>query len=604
MTTERNPITALLNKVENKILNRLLRSVSNIGVLEGWYDGWIAQEHLYDSDDKRDQKGDAFIDYILGRANITASIDDPDLFNAIPTEGSFIIVANHPLGGWDGLILTQQLRKIRPDLKVLTNEMLTLFPEFEDIFIGVDVFNEHRAAYNAKGMRNVAKHLSGGGALLVFPAGTVSAMSLPKFSVSDIAWTPMIVRLAKKYKAPVMPIYVDSKNSSGFYASGLLHHRFRTLLLPRAMASKSNNVIPLKIGAPIHYRDFARFDDDESATDFMRMCCELMDVQKPDVIEDQDSHLVAVQDSLNDDHIAEQIVKLSDYCLHARGDFEIYCAPYDALGDVMEQLSIVRERTFRAAKEGTGQSRDSDRFDPHYMHLFLWDKTAKKIAGGYRLAKTDEVYKNHQLDGLYSHSLFDYDAQFLKNMGQTIEVGRSFVALEYQRNPRALDMLWKGIGRFVAANTDYHTLFGCVSISREYSALAKAILTETFLENYGVDPNIKKRVKARTPIEKIKRPWSAKHIARLCDMPILNTLVGRIDGGKTIPVLIRHYLALNGRFISFTVNTGFNAALDGLIMVDLRTTEYKYLKRYMGEEAAKDFLQRYSIDHDQKLAAE
>jgi len=84
-------------------------------------------------------------------------------------------------------------------------------------------------------------------------------------------------------------------------------------------------------------------------------------------------------------------------------------------------------------------------------------------------------------------------------------------------------------------------------------------------------------------------PWTEDQIKNLSKIPILNKLVGRIDEGKSIPVLIRHYLALNGQFVSFTVNEGFNRSLDGLIIVDLRNTKEKYLKRYMGKEGLEKF---------------
>jgi len=486
------------------------------------------------------------------------------------------------------------------DLKVLTNEMLTLFPEFEHLFIGVDVLNPERKAYNAKGIRSVSKHLSGGGALLVFPSGTVSEMTLPFFKIEDAPWTQMITRLARKYKAPITPIFVESYNRTSFYLSGLVNKRLRTLLLPRAMYNKSNSEIPLHFGAPIPPQDLNRLNgagDDILPTHFIRMCCEVLGAPKQIT---QESNKLLTADPIKNDiapnDVTAHLSSLEDCMLYEQDNFALYSAPYDRLGPVMEQLSIERERTFRGVDEGTGKEIDSDHFDPHYMHLFLWDKEASKIAGGYRLGKTDEIYKAHGLDGLYSHSLFDYNADFLDKMGKTIEVGRSFVTHDYQKNPRALDMLWKGIGRFVAQNNEYHTLFGCVSISRQYSALAKAILTDTFLSHYGVEDSVKRNVKARTPISAIKTPWTGKQLARLCEIPVLNKLIGRIDSGKSIPVLIRHYLALNGRFISFTVNTGFNAALDGLIMVDLRTTNYKYLKRYMNEDGAKIFLERHEKD--------
>ena len=301
-----------------------------------------------------------------------------------------------------------------------------------------------------------------------------------------------------------------------------------------------------------------------------------------------------IQEDVSTDTIVAHIETLQDFRLYDQGVFSLYCVPYAQMGPVMTQLSIEREHTFRAADEGTGKELDSDQFDPHYMHLFIWDTEARKIAGGYRLGKTDEIARTLGLDGLYSHSLFDYDQDFLKMMDRSIEVGRSFVTAAYQRNPAALDLLWKGIGRYVAANPEYHTLFGCVSISRQYSRLASALLTETFLMNYGVDATVAQNIRARVPQRTMDKPWTTRQLASFSEIPIINKLVGRIDTGKSIPILIRHYLTLNGRFVSFTVNNQFNNSLDGLILVDLRKAPERYLKRYMGQEGLGIFQNRWS----------
>jgi hypothetical protein len=85
------------------------------------------------------------------------------------------------------------------------------------------------------------------------------------------------------------------------------------------------------------------------------------------------------------------------------------------------------------------------------------------------------------------------------------------------------------------------------------------------------------------------KPWGDKLLPTLTKIPIINKLLGSIDSGKSIPILIRHYLALNGKFITFSINESFNESLDGLILVDLRTTPDKYLVRYLGADGAKQF---------------
>lgn len=594
MSRHYNPFA--LSQLKNPALKFLIQKISKIDVLERWYDDWLKTktEALTDAD--------SFIAEALKFLNVNIETVNGEALAEIPSEGPFIVVANHPLGGVDGLVLMYILKNIRPDLKVLTNELLSAIPEFSDVFIGVDVLRDNRAQHNARGIRDVARHLSKGGALLVFPAGTVSRIVVPSLKIADAPWSTMIVKLAKKYNAAIMPVFVEGRHSRAFYLSAYIHKRIRTLLLPRAMLSKAGRAVKLHIGLPISAQDLKRLGDDTIATYYIRLCCKVMGAVIPQKQGDSSVAMADIEQDICTIEISRHIENLSEFHLYQQGDFSLYCAPYDQLGPVMKQLSIEREHTFRSVEEGTGKELDSDRFDPHYMHLFLWDEKNKKIAGGYRLGKTDEIVKSYGLDGLYSRSLFQYNQSFLKTMGKTVEVGRSFVTQEYQKNPAALDILWKGIGRYMASNTDYHTLFGCVSISRQYSRLASAMLTETFLFHYGAEDSISRNVKARIPIKTVKSPWTSEQLSYLSEIPVINKLVGRIDAGKSIPILIRHYLALNGRFMSFTVNEDFNSSLDGLIMVDLRTAPNRYLKRYMGEEGLQKFQEHHNnVDTGQTI---
>lgn len=598
-----NPLR--LEQVKNPIIRRFIQKMSGLGVLCQWYDDWLLHgvnpDRVKPADD-----ADAFIDYTLGRLSVGADIVNMQALEDLPRDGSLVIVANHPLGGLEGMLLTQILRRLRPDLKVLTNEMLKMFPEFEDVFIGVDVLNPNKQKENARGLRDVARHLSQGGALLVFPAGTVSHLYLPSCDLADVPWDTLVSRLARKYKAPILPMFVGARNTIWFYLSAYIHPRLRTMLLPRAMIKRSGRNVPVHVGALIPPADLQRIPDDDAATHYVRLCCEVLDdrdtrgAARKDIM----NHAVTLSASVDDtqcdvagdvarDLVVAHLRTLDDCLLHRQHGFSLYVAPYDRLGVMMEQIAIEREKTFRQVDEGTGRSLDCDGFDPHYQHLFLWDEEKKKIAGGYRIGMCDDIVRTYGLDGLYSHSLFDYDQRFLDKMGKAIEVGRSFISPDYQRHPRALDMLWKGIGRFIARNPAYHTLFGCVSISRQYSPVARTLLSDTFLYHYGAEEVFKRDVKARTPAQKLVKPWTHRQISGLSDIPIINKLLGRIDSGKSIPVLIRHYLALNGRFISFTVNEGFNDSLDGLIMVDLRDAPDKYIARYMGEDGFHAFKKKW-----------
>lgn len=587
-----NPLR--LHHIKNPLLRWGVKRASGLNVLEKYYDEWMALG------EPEGDKTEAFLEYILSRLNVSAEVLQEELLADVPKEGAFIFVANHPLGGLEGMLLSLLLRKYRPDLKVLTNELLKIFPEFEELFIGVDVLSGNKQIANSRGIRDVTRHISKGGALLVFPAGTVSRMAVPSMVLSDAPWSEMITRLARKFGAPIMPIFVGGQNSKLFYLSGYIHKRLRTLLLPRAMIAKGGQNVPIHIGSTIPTADLVRLNNDTIATSYIRLCCEVLEPQRTMTKKKPVPQMDEIRAAVPQDIVADHIATLDAYRLYEQDEFCLYCAPYEALGPVMEQLAIERERTFREVGEGTGRELDSDHFDPYYQHLFLWDTKKQRIAGGYRIGLTDHIVASQGVSGLYSHSLFHYEQGFIEQLGGAIEMGRSFITPDYQRHPRALDMLWKGIGRFVVKYPQYHTLFGCVSISQEYSKLGSALLTDTFLSHYGMEGNMQQHVTARTPIDAPSTPWSKAQIANLSAIPVLNKLVGRIDAGKSVPVLIRHYLSLNGRFISFTVNEGFNHSLDGLIIVDLRKSPDKYLNRYMSKEGLVYLKEKWNTNTSQE----
>jgi hypothetical protein len=113
------------------------------------------------------------------------------------------------------------------------------------------------------------------------------------------------------------------------------------------------------------------------------------------------------------------------------------------------------------------------------------------------------------------------------------------------------------------------------------------------MTSYSVKSEWRRQVKPRVPLQVSGKPWTAEILRSLGSIAIINKLLGNLDNGRRIPILLRHYLALNGRFASFTVNHGLNGSLDGLILVDLRQAPQKYLNRYLGKEGAQVFLQRW-----------
>ena len=352
----------------------------------------------------------------------------------------------------------------------------------------------------------------------------------------------------------------------------------------------------MHVGDLITPKDYKNIDNEQTLTDYLRVTTDLLSLEK--VVKEKQENQFAPLNLLTNlpsraQAISKQLRSLEDCKLVSKRNFSVYCANYDRLGIIMEEIALSREITFRAAGEGTGKHLDSDQFDPHYLHLFVWDNDANSLVGGYRLADAKQVVAAHGLDGLYSQSLYHFDKSYLDRLGGCLEMGRSFVVPNYQRHPRALDLLWQGIGHYVAKNPEFHTLFGCVSISNEHSELAQAFISDSMISAFRAEQHYINDVKPRVPLIVKGKVWSAKTLASLSNIAVINKLVGQCEAGKTVPIILRHYLALNGRFVCFSVNESFNKSLDGLIIVDLRKTPEKYLGRYLGDSGSKRFLAKW-----------
>lgn len=153
-------------------------------------------------------------------------------------------------------------------------------------------------------------------------------------------------------------------------------------------------------------------------------------------------------------------------------------------------------------------------------------------------------------------------------------------------------MLWKGIGAFVNRHPHYRVLFGPVSISSDYRTSSRQLLVD-FLRANLLDAELAKLVRPKKPFRRLAAMrWTAGDAGSIRDLEQVSELIARIEADdKGVPVLLRQYVKLGGRLLGFNLDPAFNNALDGLIMVDLHSTDPKTLQKYMGREAAARFLE-------------
>ncbi len=407
------------------------------------------------------------IDSFFKAANVQFEIDEESL-NNIPKEGAFITVANHPLGGIDGLLLIKILAENRPNFKVMANFLLKRVAPIANYVCSVNPFETRPDIKSTNGLKQALAHLKAGEPLGIFPAGEVSSYQ-KGFHVADKEWSNSILRFIKKNEVPVLPIYFDGKNSTLFHLLGKIHPMLRTLKLPSELLNKKKQVIKMTIGKPISVKEQDSFEDIKEYGRFLRANTYVLsdklrtaDCNKTNENSQQKEEIIP---PISPQLLKEEIAKFpEDVKLYSNKNFHIYCPPSTLIPNILKEIGRLREITFREVGEGTNKAMDLDEYDLYYHHLFIWDSDEECIVGSYRIGKGKEIIKNYGSDGFYLKSLFKIAPKVNTILNEAVELGRSFIVSEYQKKALPLFLLWKGILSVLLKCPEYRYLIGPVSI--------------------------------------------------------------------------------------------------------------------------------------------
>ncbi|MGC1644565.1 MAG: GNAT family N-acyltransferase [Candidatus Sulfotelmatobacter sp.] len=540
------------------------------------------------------------LENLLAEMRVRLQVGDVDQAR-IPATGPVVVVANHPYGMLDGAILTVLLTRVRRDVKVLTNFLLADVPELQKHCIFVDPFRTDRSAEaNRRALREALDWLQQGGMLAMFPSGEVSHWQMPAAQIVDPAWNDAAVRLLRRTGATALPIYFCGCNGVGFQLMGMLHPKLRTAFLLQEFLQQEGKTVEVRVGSAIPADAVESIHDDREATDYLRWRTYLLARRsKPEILWHAAlrSRLVfkiqePVAAPVPADLLAEEVERLpADQCLAENGDLAVYLGAAREIPQLLREVGRLREITFRGAGEGTGRSRDLDAFDDYYSHILLWHKTKRELVGAYRAGDTAEILAERGVSGLYTSTLFRYDERIFRKLGPALELGRSFVRPEYQRQYAPLLLLWKGIARKVARQPEIPVLFGAVSISNDYNEASREMIYR-FFEARMQEDELAGLIEPRRPFRPASlRKWDCRGMSRaLRDLDELSEPINDVEtDGKGLPILLRQYAKIGGKLLGFNVDRKFSNVLDGLVVVDLRETEPSVLGRYMGREAAARF---------------
>ena len=192
------------------------------------------------------------------------------------------------------------------------------------------------------------------------------------------------------------------------------------------------------------------------------------------------------------------------------------------------------------------------------------------IVGAYRIGRGDEIFYSLGSKGFYLTELFKLKEQIYPVLRQGLELGRSWIRKEYQQKPLPLFLLWKGILKYLVENPQYKYLIGPVSVSNSFSKFSKSLIVDYISKNH-FDHELAQYVKPR---KKFKVDFSKIDADLLIEsketLKGLDDLISDIETSHMkIPVMLRQYIALNGKIICFNIDPKFSDSLDGFLVVDL-----------------------------------
>lgn len=211
-----------------------------------------------------DLTGLDFVDALIEELGVEVRLDGE---NNIPIDESVVFVANHPLGGLDGIAFMNAIGRYRRDVKFLVNDILLNIKNLEPLFIPVNKVGNQGKNY----IKAIDTAYSNDDALLVFPAGLVSRKI--KGKITDLEWKKSFISRSKKYKKNIVPVYIEGRNSNFFYNLANIRKKIgikaniEMLYLPDEMFLQKGQMVNITIGETIPYTYFDKAKSEQDWAD-------------------------------------------------------------------------------------------------------------------------------------------------------------------------------------------------------------------------------------------------------------------------------------------------------------------------------------------------
>ena len=189
----------------------------------------------------------------------------------IPKTGPVLVIANHPFGVIDGLVLCAMMSEIRQDYKIITHQVLRQAPAVMDKILPIDFAETETAlATNLETRREAHKHLKNDGAVIIFPAGGISLAPNLIGPAFDSEWKTFAAKLAQTKDTTIVPFFFDGRNSFVYQAARRVSVTLGYSLMFREICKQMNRQVKVTVRTPINSKELDAFSNRNDITDFLR----------------------------------------------------------------------------------------------------------------------------------------------------------------------------------------------------------------------------------------------------------------------------------------------------------------------------------------------
>ncbi|MDH6307503.1 putative hemolysin [Dysgonomonas sp. PFB1-18] len=241
------------------VLTKIVFSVGGLNKVNAIYDA------------SKQYTGLAFVNDMLDKLQIIRKAENYEVLDNFK-EGSFITVSNHPYGHVDGIIAISLVAGKRRDYKMMVNWMLSQIDTMDEHFIGVNPYSKDNKMSELKssigGVKQCLEHIRDGHPLGLFPAGGVSSPHLDR--TEDREWQEPVLKLIKKAKVPVIPMFISGNNSWFYRFLGFIDWRIRTVRLLHEVHNKKGKTITVRFGNPISVEEQSKYTDIKEFGEFLK----------------------------------------------------------------------------------------------------------------------------------------------------------------------------------------------------------------------------------------------------------------------------------------------------------------------------------------------